>query len=79
MLFIGYSFRDWNVSYLFRLINEQFGPLPQAPTGRRAYIAVPDPSDFEYTLFRARNIEVIPIRGDHMPGDIAALLGELVK
>jgi hypothetical protein len=77
MLFIGYSFRDWNVSYLFRLINEQYGPLPLAPTGTRAYITVADPSDFEYTLFRARNIEVIPVRGDSAATDIAALLGSL--
>ncbi len=77
MLFIGYSFRDWNVSYLFRLINDQFGPLPLAPTGTRAYITVADPSDFEYTLFHARNIEVIPVRGDSLSADISSLLESL--
>lgn len=77
MLFVGYSFRDWNVSYLFRLINDQLGPLPLAPTGKRAYIIAADPSDFEYALFRDRNIEVIPVRGDHMATDISALLESL--
>ncbi len=47
LLFIGYSFRDWNVSYLFRLVNDQFEALPASLGGRRAYIAVSDPSDFE--------------------------------
>ncbi len=26
LFFLGYSFRDWNVSYLFRIVNDQFGP-----------------------------------------------------
>lgn len=77
LLFLGYSFRDWNVSYLFRLVNDYFGPLPQAPTGRRAYIAVSDPSDFEYTLFRARNIEVLPIATATQTEDTADLLRSL--
>jgi SIR2-like domain len=79
LLFIGYSFRDWNVSYLFRLVNEYFGPLPQAPTGRRAYIAVSDPSDFEYTLFRARNIEVLPVATASQTAEIAELLRSLAE
>jgi hypothetical protein len=77
ILFIGYSFRDWNVSYLFRLINEQFKQLPGSLTGRRAYITVPDPSDFEVQLFRARNIEVIPVSGKTQTEDIAFLLKEI--
>jgi hypothetical protein len=77
LLFLGYSFRDWNVSYLFRLVNDYFGPLPQAPTGRRAYIAVSEPSDFEYTLFRARNIEVLPVRSATQTLDTADLLRSL--
>jgi SIR2-like protein len=77
LLFIGYSFRDWNVSYLFRLFNEQFRQLPGSPTGRRAYITVPDPSDFEIQLFRARNIEVIPVTGRDQAHDIATLLEEI--
>lgn len=28
LLFVGYSFRDWNVSYLFRMVNESFGRRP---------------------------------------------------
>jgi hypothetical protein len=79
LLFIGYSFRDWNVSYLFRLVNNSFGPLPKAPTGRRAYIAVADPSDFEYTLFRERNIEVLPVRTATQTDDIANLLRSLAE
>lgn len=77
ILFLGYSFRDWNVSYLFRIVNDQFGPLPLAATGRRAYIVVADPSDFEAELFRARNIEVIPIRSSHRTEDTAKIIREL--
>jgi SIR2-like domain len=79
LLFLGYSFRDWNVSYLFRLVNETFGRLPAAPTGRRAYIAVSDPSDFEYTLFRDRNIDVLPISTAHQSDDLADLLHRLAE
>jgi hypothetical protein len=74
VLFIGYSFRDANVSYLFRLLNDTFGPLPVDNTGRRAYILIADPSDFEITLYRARNIEVIPIRSDFKTEDTAEIL-----
>lgn len=78
LLFLGYSFRDPNVAYLFRLINDQFSNLPDNPSGRRAYILVPDPSDFERRLFRARNIDVIPVRGgDEMTSDVAAVLREV--
>jgi hypothetical protein len=77
LLFVGYSFRDWNVSYLFRLVNEQFKQFPGSLTGRRAYIAVPEPSDFETQLFRARNMEVIPISGLSQADDIASILEEI--
>lgn len=77
LLFIGYSFRDWNVSYLFRLFNEQYKGFPGSMTGRRAYIAFPDPSDFEIQLFRARNIEVIPISSLSQTDDIANLLEQI--
>lgn len=77
VLFIGYSFRDWNVSYLFRLMNDRFHNLPGSPSGRRAYITVADPSDFEVQLFRARNIEVIPIAGRAQADEIAKLLAEM--
>lgn len=74
LLFIGYSFSDWNVSYLFRLANEQFAGLPNTLGERRAYITVADPSEFEYRLFSARNIDVIPIRGAHATDDVAEVL-----
>lgn len=77
ILFMGYSFRDWNVSYLFHLVNSDFGPTQQPPGGPRAYITVADPSDFEQELFGARAIEVIPIRGGRATEDLAALLTEL--
>lgn len=78
VLFIGYSFSDANVSYLFRLMNEAFGALPEDTTGRRGYILVADPSDFEITLYDARNIEVIPIRSEYRTGDTAAILEGLL-
>jgi len=77
VLFLGYSFKDWNVSYLFRLINEKFNQLQGALSGRRAYITVADPSDFEREMFAARNIEVVPVRGSNQTADIAALLEEM--
>lgn len=78
LLFLGYSFRDWNVAYLFRLVSEEFGvSLPESSDGRRGYIVVADPSDFEIRLFRARNIEVIPIGSEHREADIAQLLEEM--
>ena len=77
LLFIGYSFRDPNVAYLFRKVNEQFERLPESLTGKRAYILVPDPSDFEILLFNQRNIEVVPIRGASIASDTAAFLADL--
>ncbi len=77
LLFLGYSFRDVNVSYLFRLIDDQFKQLRGAHSGRRAYIVVPDPSDFEFELFGARNIAVIPIDSVDMTKHVADLLKNL--
>jgi hypothetical protein len=77
LLFLGYSFRDVNVSYLFRLISEQFPPKIGAQSGRRAYIVVPEPSDFEIELFAARNIAVIPISSRNITQDVADLLKQL--
>ena len=74
VLFIGYSFRDPNVSYLFRLVNEQFKTLPISLSGKRAYIATPDPSDFEISLFDQRNIEVLATSGSDMTDGITELL-----
>jgi hypothetical protein len=74
LLFIGYSFRDPNVAYLFRRLKEESGPLPGTAYGHRAYIAVADPSDFEYLLFRERNIQVIPINATDQTEQTAELL-----
>ena len=78
VLFLGYSFRDPNVAYLFRLVNEHLNELAVNPTGRRAYIVVADPSDFEVRLYRARNIEVIGIRGSALADETASVLRRLV-
>ena len=77
VIFIGYSFRDANVSYLFRLVNEQLQGLPGSLSGRRAYIAVADPSDFEYILFGERNIEVLPLDGRELTSSVANLLAAI--
>ena len=77
ILFIGYSFRDANVSYLFRLFTEEFYDKTGGIPGTRAYIVTPDPSSFERKLFDARRIEVIPISGRDMAQDIATLLTEI--
>jgi hypothetical protein len=73
LLFIGYSFRDWNVAYLFRLVNEQFKELPHSIFSKRAYIVVADPSDFERNLYAARGIEVVHVGGANRTQDIANL------
>lgn len=77
ILFLGYSFRDQNVSYLFRLFTDQHWEQPNSLNGERAYIVVSDPSDFEYELFEARRIRVIPIKGNHRIDEIAQLLNEM--
>ena len=61
VLFIGYSFRDYNVSYLFRETQGRLGRVPESADGTRAYIALFDASEFERRLFRKRNIEVISL------------------
>lgn len=78
-LFVGYSFRDWNVAYLFRSINEIFGNLSSTHHGVRGYIVIPDPSNFEIELFKDRNIEIVPVETHDMANSIAALLEELAK
>ncbi len=79
LLFIGYSFRDPNVSYLFTLFAQDLGVLPGSDSGTRAYITAADPSDMECQLFRNRNMEVIPIRTTAMSEDIASLLDQLIS
>lgn len=77
ILFLGYSFRDPNVSYLFRLFTDSFWDKPGSLPGQRAFIVVPDPSDFELELFAARRIQVIPVREDQQTEDITILLKEM--
>lgn len=74
LLFIGYSFRDSNVSYLFRLAKEQVLPTKSWPRG---FITVADPSEFERQLFDRRGIEIIPILGSRETEDVAALLNAM--
>lgn len=76
-LFIGYSFRDPNVSYLFRNLSDELKSLPTSADGRRAYIVVPEPSDFEIRLFGTRNIEVIDVGTEDVEENVAAVLAEM--
>jgi hypothetical protein len=62
---------------LFRLFTEQFWEQPGTLPGQRAFIAVPDPSDFELELFRERRITVIPLDESRITEQIAQLLGEM--
>jgi len=77
VLFLGYSFRDPNVSYLFRTITDQFknGNGLQEP---KAYIVVKNPSKFEKSLFSSRHIEIIPADTEDMTKLISELL-EFIK
>jgi hypothetical protein len=77
ILFIGYSFRDPNVSYLFRLFTDEFFDKTGGLSGTRAYIVTPEPSGFERSLFEARRIEVIPISGMNMTEETASVLDEM--
>ncbi len=77
ILFLGYSFRDPNVAYLFRQVKERFEKLPNTSSGRRAYIVVQDPSQFERRLFQERNIEVIPIDGRGRTEAVAEILNSI--
>jgi len=77
VLFLGYSFRDPNVAYLFHQVKKRFANLPNTSSGRRAYIAVEEPSQFERSLFGERNIEVIPIDSRDRTGQIAELLNTI--
>jgi len=77
VLFIGYSFNDPNVNYLFHVVNQLFSRLPDSYSGRRAYIALPEPSEFERRLFHMRNIEVIPISSAEPASAVAGLLDDM--
>ena len=75
LLFIGYSFRDPNVSYLFRLFTDIGVQKRKSHKNPRAYIVVPNPSQFEIELFKSRNIEVIGVKD--FKEDITKLLREM--
>ncbi len=75
--FVGYSFSDPNVSYLFHVIQNMLKQLPDSFGGRRAYIILPDPSDFERRLFDARYIEVIPISGADKEESICEVIQQM--
>jgi len=77
VLFLGYSFRDPNVAYLFRKINDQFRKN-NGFNSPRAYIVVRHPSNFEKILFRSRNIELIAAETDDLAEFISNLL-EFIK
>jgi hypothetical protein len=77
ILFIGYSFRDPNVSYLFRLFCDEFYEKGEGLRGTRAYIVVPDPSEFERALFAQRRIEVIGIDGRNKTEETVKILAEM--
>lgn len=77
ILFVGYSFSDPNVSYIFRLVNELFDRLPNSQTGRRGYVIAADPSDFEYRLFEERNITVLPVSRSRLKEDTVDVLRQL--
>lgn len=78
-LFIGYSYSDVNVGFFFDILNEMMKNLPDSDTGKRAYIVVNNPSDFEYTLFRRRNIEIIPTFGDDRTSTLVEILEDLLS
>ena len=77
VLFIGYSFRDANVAYIFHAVNRLFSLLPDSYSGRRAFILLSEPSEFERRLFHARNIDVIAVRKESIANAIADLLKEM--
>lgn len=77
ILFIGYSFRDPNVSYLLRFFHELHKEHPEG--NARAYIFVADPSDFERTLFRSRKMEIIPINGADMTAGVVQMLERITS
>lgn len=72
LLFIGYSFRDSNVAYLFHLFKDQLPTL-----SARAFIVTTEPSDFEKRLFKSRGIEVLPVNSVTQTDDVVNLLNEI--
>jgi hypothetical protein len=56
-----------------------FKQLPHSFSGKRAYITVHHPSDFERRLFYERNIEVIPTYGNDRAAAAAEILRDMVE
>ncbi|EKS35396.1 SIR2 family NAD-dependent protein deacylase [Afipia clevelandensis] len=79
VLFIGYSFRDPNVNYIFHIIQRILSHLPDSASGRRAYIILPDPSEFERQLFQERNIEVVPVSSGNIAKNAANIIREMAE
>lgn len=77
-VFVGYSFSDINIAYLFEQMNSEFLRLPNSSSGRRAYIIAHNPSSFEYKLFEKRNITIIPTRGDDRTGATAEVIEDMI-
>jgi hypothetical protein len=65
------------VNYIFHIVNRLFSNLPHSLSGRRAYIVLPEPSEFERRLFNERNIEVIPVGADNIAANVAAVLRDM--
>lgn len=78
ILFVGYSFSDANVAYLFRQV-QRHGDLPQAPGAQRGYITSFDPSDFERTLFDERGMAVVGVDSARKSASLAEFLRELAS
>jgi hypothetical protein len=79
VIFIGYSFKDINIAYLFQTVNDTIARLPNSFSGKRAYIIVQNPSDFEIRLFDARNIEVIAAYGEDRTTAAAEILLDMAS
>jgi hypothetical protein len=65
------------VNYIFHIVNRLFASLPHSATGRRAYIILPEPSEFERRLFNERNIDVIPISADDVANNVAEVIRDM--
>ena len=77
VLFVGYSFSDPNVSYLFRLFAHKMIGRSGSLTGRRAYIILRDPSEFEYELFTARKIQIISVSSENTSDQIGEIIEDM--
>lgn len=77
VLFVGYSFSDPNVSYLFRLFTSKLVGSSGSLSGPRAYIILRDPSEFEYELFQARKIQIIPVDSEKSTEQIKSVIEEM--